>query len=266
MTGTTEAGAVGMAGLRERYDADGFATSGGPVLGGAAVEGLRAAVEAVIRGDYDTGRPPYVTNAGAGVAEPPLVKIDQPHLASTVIAAAVRDPAIAELAARATGAQSLQVFAVQLLKKSPGGRTAGNVGWHQDDQYWSGHIEGNAFTLWLALSDVTERSGAVKFVRGSHEWGRVDGGSFFDQDVEEQQRGLRIPEGASWQEVPAVLPPGWASLHHRMTVHGSGENLSDAPRYSLAIHMRTEQSSTVPGSLFGAIVNDPVEAPVIYSG
>ncbi len=248
------------------YDDDGFCLSPGPLIDAERAAVLRAVADAVTRGEYDTGRAPHVTNAGPGVEPPRLVKIDQPHLASTAIAAVIREPAIARWAASVTGARWLQVFAVQLLRKAPGRDTSGNVGWHQDDLYWSGMVEGEAFTVWLALSDVREECGAVQFVRGSHRWGRIDGGSFFDQDVEGQRRGLALPEGARWESVPAVLAPGWASLHHRMVLHGSGENRGEAPRYSLAIHMRGERSQAVAGTYFGNVVEDPVEAPVVYEG
>jgi hypothetical protein len=249
--------------MARRYAEDGFCTSG-PLISAAAVDALRDATEAVIRGDYDTGRAPHVTNAGADVPEPALVKVDQPHLANRAIAAAIRDPAIASWAAAVTGAQWLQVFAVQLLKKAPAGRSAGNVGWHQDDLYWSEQITGEAFTVWLALSDVDALSGPVQFVRGSHRWGRVDGGNFFDHDIEAQRQSLGLPHDAAWEPVAAVLSPGCASLHHRMVLHGSSENLGASPRRSLAIHMRSEKSTPIAGSYFGGVIEDAVEAPVVY--
>jgi hypothetical protein len=247
---------------RHRYDVDGFCVSP-PLVPASTVGRVLAAAQAVIRGEYDTGRPPHVTNAGAGVPVPPLVKVDQPHLASTAIAAVIREPAVAAWAAEVTGARRLQVFAVQLLHKAPG-QAGGHVGWHQDDLYWDGQIDGEAFTVWLALTDVGESSGPMQLVRGSHRWGRVGGGGFVAAHIDAQRASLALPAGARWEVVPAVLPAGSASLHHRMTLHGSGDNTGGQPRCSLAIHMRTERSLPVPGSAFARVVEDPVEAPVVY--
>ena len=42
--------------------------------------------------------------------------------------------------------------------------------WHHDLTYWP--INGpNVVTLWLALDDVTEETGSMEFVKGSHLWG-----------------------------------------------------------------------------------------------
>ena len=53
----------------------------------------------------------------------------------------------------------------QLLIKKP--ETDGPTVWHQDLTYWP--IKGtNVATLWLALDTVTEDSGSMELVKGSH--------------------------------------------------------------------------------------------------
>ena len=75
-----------------------------------------------------------------------------------------------------------------------------------------------------------------------------------------------VPDGRSWEEVPALLAPGGASFHNCLTFHGSGPNRSAGPRRSLAIHMRTEKSAPVDGRRAGltAFIDDPERNPVIY--
>lgn len=69
-----------------------------------------------------------------------------------------------------------------------------------------------------------------------------------------------------WEEVEAVLPAGGVSGYDKGTLHGSGPNSSDGPRRSFAIHMRTEESSTV-GNLRERLteyIDDLDRCPVIY--
>lgn len=86
---------------------------------------------------------------------------------------------------------------------------AANVGWHQDQQYWSHWEDGSElFTVWIAMSHVTLDAGPMKFVRGSHQWGFLNQGSFYSSDLQSLRDGIRVPEGKVWEEVPAILAPG----------------------------------------------------------
>jgi ectoine hydroxylase-related dioxygenase (phytanoyl-CoA dioxygenase family) len=137
------------------------------------------------------------------------------------------------------------------------------VGWHQDKHYWR-YWEGEVFTVWIAVSNVTEQSGAMRFVRGSSRWGYLEGSNFFQHDIASGRRALRVPDGAAWEEVPAVLPPGAFSIHHALTLHASGPNLEDTPRRSFAVHMRTEKSRPVADDYYVRHLDDPLIAPVLY--
>jgi hypothetical protein len=70
---------------------------------------------------------------------------------------------------------------------------------------------------------------------------------------------------ARWEEVAAALPAGGASFHHRLTVHGSGPNLGETPRLSVAIHLRTDRAVAVHDAGYTAYRNDDEElCPVIH--
>ena len=83
-----------------------------------------------------------------------------------------------------TGAKMVQVWATQLLHKPGGPEATGQVGWHQDFQYWNTwwKPESEVFTAWLALSDalsdIEESSGPMCFVPCSHGWGLMPEGNF----------------------------------------------------------------------------------------
>ena len=79
----------------------------------------------------------------------------------------------------------------------------------------------------------------MKFVRGSQRWGLVDGDFFGDFNAQT----LKTPDGQTWEEGAAVLPPGGVSFHDKLVLHGSGSNISGRPRRSFAVHMRTNRSA-----------------------
>jgi len=250
---------------REAYERDGF-FRGPRMLDPATIPGVVEAMDAVRHGDYATGHEPLKRFWNPGDEPSQLCKIDMPQLCDERILAAVSSPELGQWAAAITGAQMVQVWAVQLLFKPPGTATTGNVGWHQDFQYWETLWKpgSEVFTAWLAISNVDESSGPMLFVPQSHTHGRLDGGDFFSTDHTAQKRALEETAGIPWREVAATMPAGAASFHHRLTLHGSSANRSDAPRRSFAIHLRTEKSTPIPGEEYVAHLDDPRWAPVIY--
>jgi ectoine hydroxylase-related dioxygenase (phytanoyl-CoA dioxygenase family) len=256
-----------------QYERDGFYIHAQPVLPPDVVEQAIAGMDAVRAGHYDTGRPPRPSPWSPGDDPHKLCKIEMPHLASRGILELVSHPALGQLAAEVTGAEMVQVWWVQLLYKPPtppGAQSRTNVGWHQDRQYWQEWgEESQLFTAWVALSEVSAESGPMHFVRGSHRWGFLGQGDFFEQDTEAQREQIPVPEGESWEEVAAILAPGGVSFHDNLTLHGSGPNVSGGPRRSFAIHLRTEKANPRPGierhqMIFTAHLDDLSHCPVIY--
>ncbi len=255
--------------VRDRYESDGFAIFNEGVLPQAIVAAASEGMDALRDGIYDTGTAPEPSPWNPGDDPHALCKIEQPQRANRAIAALVASSKIGERVAAATGAAMVQAWWVQLLYKPPSAQGASpqtNVGWHRDLTYWkSGWEEGSELlTAWVALSDVLERSGPMRFVVGSHAWSNPGGGDFFSQDI--GQDAFQIPEGQVWQETPAVLCPGGMSLHHRLTLHGSGPNTSPHPRRSFAIHLRTENSRPRDGAHkgFAKYLDDPVINPILW--
>jgi hypothetical protein len=253
---------------RPRYEEDGFFLHAEPLLPADLIRRASEGMDALRRGEYETGILPQPSYWNPGDPPGKLVKIEQPQFANRAIMELVSHPALGEAAARLTGASMVQVWWVQLLGKPPlTGEAATNIGWHQDRHYWRVWEEGSELlTAWVAVSDVAEECGPMRFVRGSHRWGLLEGSDFYGQDLAGQKERLLVPEQAAWEEVAAVLPPGGVSFHHCLTLHGSGPNRSTALRRSFAIHMRTENSAPVNGVRAGlaAFIDDPARCPIIY--
>ena len=240
------------------------------LVGDDGVAALIEISDRVMRCEYATGVEPHAVNWRPGDDPTRLVKIDQPQRSDHRMSELLVESKIGQYAAELMGAEMVQVWAVQLLHKppAPGGIVGNTVGWHQDEDYWHAWWDGEVFTCWLALSEVGPESGPMHFVPRSHTWGFLQAGNFYEQDLESQRHGFRVPEGETWAEVPALLAPGECSFHHRRTVHGSGVNVSSSPRRSLAIHMRTEKSAPMnlaPEGYTEDLVN-PSVCPVLYGG
>jgi len=252
---------------RQRFQADGFFIHAQPLLPPDLIERATRGMDALRAGEYETGVPPPHSYWNPGDDPRKLCKIEMPQVANRSIMELVSRPAIGELAAEITGAGMVQVWWVQLLLKPPAEAGAStSIGWHQDRQYWQIWEEGSElFTAWVALSDVTEAAGPMRFVRGSHRWG-LQPGDFYGQDHDALRAQIRVPKGERWEEVAALLPPGGLSFHHNLTFHGSGPNLSGRPRRSFASHLRTEKSRPVGDVRQGltTFIDDPRYCPVIY--
>lgn len=254
-----------LPGVKAGYERDGVCVVSGLVDPGQLPHAIDA-MDRVIQADYETGVTPWAVNWHPGDDPSRLVKIDQPQMADHGITDLLLNSKIGEVAAALSGADMVQVWAVQLLHKPGAASDAGNVGWHQDDDYWRQWWDWEVFTCWLALSDVTLDAGPVRFIPGSHRWGFLGKGNFFQSDLESAKAEFGIPEGEEWHEFPAIVAPGGGSFHHRTTIHGSGPNFSACPRRSYAVHLRTERSRHLPDApqQYVEQLDDPAISPVLF--
>jgi hypothetical protein len=177
-----------------------------PIISRDLVSRIVPLLQKVMMGAYETGIAPIQRNWNPGDDPHKLRKIDQAHRCDEGIRKFVMRPEIGRLAAQVMNAQWIQLWATQLLYKPPGGEKTGNVGWHQDIQYWKDCWEGEVFTAWLAITDVPLNRGPVLFVRGSHRWGLLENTNFWDTDLAGQHASIPIPPGEQWKEVPKFQP------------------------------------------------------------
>ena len=249
---------------RVEYERDGFCVAAEQIAPEAILTDALKGMVAVRDGVFDMGMAP---TEHPGYDPGVLCKINNPHRSDRGLYGLVTCPQVGRLVAAATQSRRVQVWASQLLIKPPGSVAAGNVGWHQDRQYWKMWQEAEGlFTAWIALGDVGEKSGPMRFVRGSYRWGFLDKGNFFSKDQEALRREIEVPEGEAWEEVAAIMPAGGVSVHHCLTYHGSGPNVSTVPRWSLAVHLRNEKAVPVPGDqgYYTAHLDDPQICPMMY--
>lgn len=153
-------------------------------------------------------------------------------------------PAIAAIAARLIGAESIRLWHDQLLYKAPAGSTGDGqdrVGWHTDRGYWKTCTSAQMLTAWIPFQAMDATYGPLGVVPGSHRWGGDDdetfAGDFFTNDSAEQWRQIRSRvDGA--EQLTLTFATGQVSFHHCRLIHGSAPNRADAPRRSLAVHLQ----------------------------
>ncbi|MEM7028942.1 MAG: phytanoyl-CoA dioxygenase family protein [Chloroflexota bacterium] len=225
-------------------------------------------MDKVIACEYETGIAPQYSSVEKGDVLDKLVKINNAHLADRTLLKLITYPLIGEWAAAIIGgAERVQIWHTQLLYKPTGGSPKGNIGLHQDYNYWQFFANSTGIlTAWIALSDVTIESGAMRFVPQSHRWGLLDPGNFSEQDEAKAKAGIEVPAGEIWAEHPAVMPRGAVSFHHPLIFHGSGPNTSTLPRRSIAVHLCTDQSRLVEENPYisDETLQRPEENPIIF--
>lgn len=147
-------------------------------------------------------------------------------------------PAILDVVEGILGPDIL-IFSVEFFIKEA--RTTQIVSMHQDLTYWGlGAIDG-LVTAWVALSPATPASGCMDFVAGSHKQAILPHEDTFDAN-NLLSRGQEVKVDVAEEDKTAIeIHPGQMSLHHGLTIHGSGPNTSDDRRIAAVIrYMRPD--------------------------
>ena len=160
---------------------------------------------------------------GAARAVPPLAAIAQ-------------DPRFGALASKVLGAPRVQLLQDSLLFKPA--HDGPPVEWHQDHTYVGFLVPAHILAIRIALVDEDNRN-CMRVVAGSHAWGpigvnRALAATSVDSLLAELSPEQRARVGES---TPLVLRAGDVSIHHCLTLHGSGANTGDHPRKTIILRM-----------------------------
>ncbi len=130
--------------------------------------------------------------------------------------------------------------------------------WHQDAP--GNPVEGpQAGTFWVSLDHVTAESGAVRYVRGSHKWGRRFEPVGSNDVYEHELYAGRAPDTIrpnDLEEMPNIdaivkatdilsfeTGPGDVIVHDVLTIHSSPGNNSARRRRALGLRFAGEQAT-----------------------
>ena len=192
------------------------------VLTDAEVTAARAALETVENDYLDAGLPLPLNT----------YKRVNSHVVMPFVADLARTPRVLDVVEGVLGPDIL-IYSAEFFIKEP--KTTSIVSMHQDLTYWGlGAIDGMV-TAWIALSPATTASGCMDFVRASHKNPILPHEDTFDAN-NLLSRGQEVKvDIAPSDKSPIELAPGQMSLHHGLTIHGSGPNTSDARRIGCVI-------------------------------
>lgn len=245
---------------------DGFVIYDEPIVPNHLLAKAKIGVQEVMQGAYDTGIAPvtFATSAHQDV----LQRVSKVHVANIAIRELIMQSSIGKLASEILGAKQVKLWGSQLYYKPPNKGLAGNVGWHRDSQHID-CFEGDIVVAWVALDEVLEPSGCLKYIKSSHCQGSFSnpiGGNF--QHLEQESTRLMTKHPTEkWEEVNVILPAGGVSFHHWDLIHGSGANLTDTPRIGLSLGIASQNFRIKDDKWdfgFKSIINDPFYCPVIY--
>lgn len=132
---------------------------------------------------------------------------------------------------------NLLVWSCELFIKEAGSEKI--VTWHQDLTYWGMGGSDKQASAWIAITDVTEQAGCMRFVPGSHKRDLVPHIDTFS-DGNLLSRGQEIAVEVDEQDaVLDDLAPGEMSIHHGRIFHASGPNRSQDRRIGMVIRYVT---------------------------
>jgi ectoine hydroxylase-related dioxygenase (phytanoyl-CoA dioxygenase family) len=125
------------------------------------------------------------------------------------------------------------------IRKPP--RTGAPTPWHQDEACFTvGTPYDVAVSCWIALQDVDEAMGCMRYVPGSH-LGELTPHESVGGDSRAHALAAVAPDVSRAVSVP--LRAGDAVLHHSRTMHGAGANTSDMPRRALTLEFAVRDNA-----------------------
>ena len=173
------------------------------LLDAPAIEAIRSVLANVTR--MDAGEAALVVKYSGGWEQPFMMGVATSRRFGSVVAGLTEEPV-------SVFAQDVSFF------KEPG---CPHIVYHQDHSHFPFDRRG-CLSLWVALVDMTEDMGSLRYLEGSHTEGPLgfQSDSVGDPDIRDQFPELKQRKVVAGGPIKA----GDARAHWDLTVHGSGPN------------------------------------------
>jgi hypothetical protein len=178
--------------------------------------------------------------------EPSKLKQTQQYRIGSALDHFVHSEAMRQIASALTGGPSTLYLPFTAVKTAGGG---GRFHFHQDNQYT--RHDGPSINLWTALTPMTVENGCLQVVPGSHLKGTLDSELSGDGDAHRKVKW----EPGDFANV--LMEPGDVVAFTRLTVHGSGPNISSAHRVAYAIQYHRDDVRFLDGEEWKLLKTNP---------
>ena len=216
-------------------------------VGYADLKQVAAADGAAKQGDY------LVDRADSGELAPR--KISSPYTRHAKFRALVFAPQLRALLEAVIGAP-MELAADQILMKPP--EIGSAKPYHQDNAYFRCNPGDHVVTAWIALDDVDEENGCLRYIDGSHRE------PILPHEVIPGEPHNKVPPPAviervlsASRESTAPVGIGGVVLHHSHTLHTSHVNRSPRWRRGYATHWAAADVTSESGFVDHAYFNRP---------
>lgn len=142
-----------------------------------------------------------------------------------------------EIAANLLRSDKINFYDDQVLVKGPG--TAERTAYHQDSTYFN--LDGDqTCVMWIPVDRVSQDGGTVRYIRGSHLWGKdYKPNIFLSQMAFPGSDGVSLPDIETFEDAFDIISfevePGDIIVHHYKIIHGAGGNATDRPRRAASL-------------------------------
>ncbi|MCZ6676020.1 MAG: phytanoyl-CoA dioxygenase family protein [Candidatus Poribacteria bacterium] len=177
-------------------------------------------------------------------------KIDRPFFKERAFQSFVLDSRLSNIIRDLINVEPL-LMADQIFMKPPHFGSA--KPYHQDNYYFKCDPAGHVITAWIAMDDVDESNGCLRYIEGSHK-GPVLPHEMPDPD--EPYNLVPPPELIDLsKEAAAIVKKGGVVFHHSQTLHTSHRNVSDRWRRGYATHWASAETTSETDTVKNAYFN-----------
>lgn len=148
------------------------------------------------------------------------------YLAGSLLDQLINGPEVRAIAARLIEGPAHMYLPFTAVKAAGGG---GQFHFHQDNNYTQHEPALGSINIWVAMVDMTPDNGCLLIVPRSHLQGQLASRNSDDGDAHQQ---LDVDPLTA---LPIRMRAGDAVAFTRLTVHGSGPNLTSEPRVAYAL-------------------------------